>query len=72
MLVQFEGRHGSGSTSSEVNGETKTPQKNGKLQQEADLQSSPMCQTEDVEGDDEEVKNIEAKSSQGEKDTLCS
>ena len=39
----------------------KTPEKNGKLQQETDFQSSPLCQVED----DEEVEIVDAKSRGG-------
>ena len=66
LLVQFEGTHSNGITrvngSSDVNGELKTPQKNGKVQQ--DLQLSPLCQPEAVE-DDAEVENVDGESSEG-------
>ena len=44
----------------EANGAARTPEKNGKLQQEIDLPSSPLCQVED-NSDDDPVENVHAK-----------
>ena len=45
---------------SETNEKVKT-RKDGKLRQETDFQLSPLCQSEDIEDNDDEVDNTKGR-----------
>ncbi|CAB4006085.1 Hypothetical predicted protein, partial [Paramuricea clavata] len=60
ILVKFEGTQSNGTM--EVNGASETnekvkTQKDGALRQETDLQLSPLCQSESIKDNDDEVDN---------------